>query len=111
MLPKAPKADDDTALMVLLCLRRPSRCKRALGWKRWRRLRVRACRLALHASPRAPYVGRAWYDMPWAPRRVPLEPLFKVLLTFIGINGELWFGHESWRWACSWLLVAAVHLC
>ena len=41
--------------------------------------------------------------MPWAPRRVPLEPLFKVLLTFIGINGELWFGHESWRWACAWL--------
>ena len=48
--------------------------------------------------------------MPWAPRRVPLEPLFKVLLTFIGINGELWFGHESWRWACSWLrVVAAFH--
>lgn len=64
-------------------------------WGSWWLLGV--FRLALHASPRAPYVGRAWYDLPWTSRRVPLEPLFKVFLTFIGINGELWFGHESWR--------------
>jgi len=66
-----------------------------LFWGSWWLLGV--FRLALRATPRAPYAGRAWFDLPWAPRRVPLEPLFKVALPFIGINGELWFGHESWR--------------
>ena len=37
---------------------------------------------------------------PWAPRlihQLPLEPIVKVLLPSLGILGELWAGHESYR--------------
>ena len=68
------------------------------GWASWWLLGV--FRLHMRSSSREPYVARAWYDFPWCCcTKVPLEPLLKVLLTFIGINGELWFGHESWRCA------------
>ena len=37
---------------------------------------------------------------PWAPRviqQLPLEPIVKVVLPSLGILGELWAGHESYR--------------
>ncbi|KAK9917098.1 hypothetical protein WJX75_000858 [Coccomyxa subellipsoidea] len=64
------------------------------GWATWWLIGV--FRLYLKSSVKAPYSARTWYDFPFS-SRVPIEPLLKVLLTFIGINGELWFGHESWR--------------
>lgn len=51
-------------------------------------------------AKRRPYVARAWFPWPTKPQwlsSLPLEPWCKVLLPFIGINGELWAGHESWR--------------
>ena len=50
------------------------------------------------SSGRSPYSAQGWFEFPWA-KHIPLEPVLKVALTFIGINGELWFGHESWRYA------------
>lgn len=52
------------------------------------------------AAARRGFASRAWYPVFFGPgwlRRVPLEPLIKIILPFIGINGELWLGHESWR--------------
>ena len=51
------------------------------------------------SSSRAPYRARAWHAVPGAGRlrAFPLEPVLKLVACFIGINGELWFGHESWR--------------
>ena len=67
------------------------------GWATWWLLGV--FNLYMRSSSRAPYSARAWYEFPWCSCscNVPLEPLLKVALTFVGINGELWFGHESWR--------------
>ena len=64
------------------------------GWATW--WLVGLFRAYMASSGKAPYSARAWYDFPWG-KRLPLEPILKVVLTFIGINGELWFGHESWR--------------
>lgn len=44
-----------------------------------------------------PFSSRTWFDFPFL-KSVPVEPLCKVVFTFIGINGELWFGHESYRY-------------
>ena len=67
------------------------------GWAAW--WLVSVLRLYLASSTKAPYASRCWYEFPWG-KRAPLEPILKVVLTFIGINGELWFGHESWRSVC-----------
>lgn len=66
------------------------------AWGTWWLIGV--FRLYMKSSARAPYTARSWYEFPSC-SRIPIEPLLKVLLTFIGINGELWFGHESWRYA------------
>jgi hypothetical protein len=47
-----------------------------------------------------PFSSRPWYHAFFGPtwlRRIPLEPVLKVILPSIGILGELWLGHESWR--------------
>ncbi|KAK9857593.1 hypothetical protein WJX84_006077, partial [Apatococcus fuscideae] len=54
-------------------------------------------RLYLRSSTKVPYHSRTWYEWPWWPHGVPLEPFAKVLLPFIGINGELWAGHDHYR--------------
>ncbi|KAK9803119.1 hypothetical protein WJX73_006959 [Symbiochloris irregularis] len=54
-------------------------------------------RLYLRSSTKFPYISRSWYEWPWWVRSVPLEPLFKVVFPFIGINMELWAGHVSYR--------------
>ena len=46
------------------------------------------------------FTSKPWYRVFFGPlwlRRMPLEPMLKVILPFIGILGELWIGHESWR--------------
>ena len=43
---------------------------------------------------------KSWYRVFFGPvwlRRIPLEPLIKVILPTFGILGELWLGHPSWR--------------
>lgn len=48
--------------------------------------------------------GKGFRSRPWHPvffgsarvRRLPLEPIFKIVLPAIGILGELWLGHESY---------------
>ena len=61
-----------------------------------------ACaRLQLHTAgqPRARgFRSQAWYPLVWGGRSLPAEPILKVLLTFVGINAELWAGHTSYRW-------------
>lgn len=74
------------------------------GWATW--WLVGVFRLYMNSSVRAPYQARTWYEFPSNCCKVPLEPLLKVLLTFVGINGELWFGHESWRYVLATLLGA-----
>lgn len=47
-----------------------------------------------------PFRTRGWQAAPFGPaavRALPLEPLVKLTLPFVGILGELWLGHESWR--------------
>ena len=39
-----------------------------------------------------------WYPLTWRWKALPLEPLLMVLLTFVGINAELWAGHKSYRY-------------
>ena len=44
--------------------------------------------------------SKSWYNVFFGPvwlRRMPLEPLIKIVLPFFGILGELWLGHPSWR--------------
>ncbi len=67
------------------------------AWATWWLIGI--FRTYMLSSGRSPYSARCWFEFPWA-KRIPLEPILKVALTFIGINGELWFGHESWR--CAW---------
>ena len=67
------------------------------AWATWWLIGI--FRTYMLSSGRSPYSARCWFEFPWA-KRIPLEPMLKVALTFIGINGELWFGHESWR--CAW---------
>lgn len=43
---------------------------------------------------------RGWQLLPFGPlrlRSVPLEPFVKLVLPVVGILGELWLGHESFR--------------
>lgn len=39
-----------------------------------------------------------WYPLTWRGKALPLEPLLMVLLTFVGINAELWAGHKSYMY-------------
>lgn len=55
-------------------------------------------RLHFKSSEKKPFKSRAWYPFLW-PKSVPLEPLLKVVFPFIGINGELWAGHDHYRYA------------
>lgn len=62
-----------------------------------------AMAMATHrsSSPSAgQFSSKPWYRVFFGPlwlRRMPLEPLLKVFLPGMGILGELWLGHESWR--------------
>lgn len=52
------------------------------------------------AAARRSFFPRAWYLCPWGTswmRQLPLEPIIKIVLPCIGILGELWLGHPSWR--------------
>ena len=51
-----------------------------------------------------------WYSLTWRGRGVPLEPLLMVLLTFMGINAELWAGHKSYRYENTQLQAASLGL-
>ncbi|KAL3147330.1 hypothetical protein ABBQ32_002814 [Trebouxia sp. C0010 RCD-2024] len=53
-------------------------------------------RLHFRSSEKKPFKSRAWYPFLW-PKSVPIEPLLKVVFPFIGINGELWAGHDHYR--------------
>ena len=68
-----------------------------LEWPRQRTQAAVGARLYFNASGKQPYRTRSWYDFPWAARRVPVEPMLKFVLPFIGINAELWAGHVSYR--------------
>ena len=57
---------------------------------------VSVYRVHLQSTDKKPYKTRAWYPFPW-PKQLPLEPLLKVVFPFIGINGELWAGHDHYR--------------
>ncbi len=65
-----------------------------IGWSTWWLYSI--FRLYLGETTKQPYVSRTWFEFPYL-QSVPVEPLCKVLFTFLGINGELWFGHESYR--------------
>lgn len=68
-------------------------------WSAWWAINI-FINYAQSAGGRRQYTSRTWYSWPGKPQwlaRVPLEPIAKILLPFIGINGELWAGHESWR--------------
>ena len=57
-------------------------------------------RLQLQAAPQPRAGGfrsQAWYPLVWGRRSLPVEPILKVALTFVGINAELWAGHTSYR--------------
>ncbi|BDA48314.1 Transmembrane protein 45B [Coccomyxa sp. Obi] len=56
-------------------------------------------RLQLQATRQAPFRSCAWFPFSWGVRgkQLPLEPILKVLLPFLGINAELWAGHTSYR--------------
>lgn len=56
------------------------------------------CRLYFKSTGKKVYKGKAWYEFPLAGNKLPLEPILKVLFTFIGINAELWAGHVSYRY-------------
>ena len=52
-------------------------------------------RLYMRSTPHQPYASRTWFEFPGL-GKVPLEPMFIIFGTFIGINGELWFGQSDW---------------
>lgn len=66
------------------------------------------------ATPQRPFAARAWYPVfpSSSPsededegekrrrgrfRRLPMEPCLILILCTMGINGELWLGHDSFR--------------
>jgi hypothetical protein len=53
-------------------------------------------RLYLKSNGKTAFQSKAWYEFKYC-TRVPLEPLLKIFLPFIGINGELWAGHSHYR--------------
>ncbi len=53
-------------------------------------------RLHLKSTEKKHFKSRAWYPFIW-PKSIPLEPLLKIVFPFIGINGELWAGHDHYR--------------
>jgi hypothetical protein len=71
-------------------------------WKSGRITVAHTHRLYMRSSRQAPYRSRAWFPLEWGRAgKLPLEPALKVLLTFIGINAELWAGHTSYRCCAS----------
>lgn len=47
-----------------------------------------------------PFRTHGWQRLPVGPSRLrgaPLEPLVKLVLPLVGILGELWLGHDSYR--------------
>eukprot|EP00887_Chlorella_sp_A99_P002855 scaffold6.g2855.t1 len=70
-----------------------------VAWGAWWVLSVFGAFLRSRAH-RQPFRSRTWYALPLGPswlRRFPLEPLLKVVLPLIGVLGELWLGHDSYR--------------
>eukprot|EP00884_Botryococcus_braunii_P010593 jgi/Botrbrau1/19535/Bobra.0035s0029.1 len=65
-----------------------------MGWSSWWLYSI--FRLYLGETTKQQYTSRSWFEFPYL-QSLPVEPLCKVLFTFLGINGELWFGHESFR--------------
>ena len=77
----------------------------ALGFW-WLMGTVRAYARARVSPQRRPFRPRAWYPVffqeenegtPKNRFRLPLEPCLILALCTLGINGELWLGHESFR--------------
>ena len=66
-------------------------------------------RLHFKSSEKKPFKSRAWYPFLW-PKSVPLEPLLKVVFPFIGINGELWAGHDHYRYTALLMHSATTYL-
>lgn len=67
-----------------------------LAWSCW--WSYSTIRLYMKDATKYPFASRTWFEFPLL-KSVPVEPLCKVVFTFVGINGELWFGHESYRHA------------
>lgn len=70
-----------------------------LVWGSWWAICI-ICNYLKANTARQEYVARTWFEWPCAPQwmaRLPLEPFVKIAMPFVGINGELWAGHESWR--------------
>lgn len=69
------------------------------AWGAWWCLCLFSTYVGCLASKR-PFVTRGWWGLPCSPARLrglPLEPLVKVALPLVGILGELWLGHDSFR--------------
>lgn len=50
-------------------------------------------------SQNKPFQSRAWYRVFFGSakfQRLPLEPIIKIALPFMGILGELWLGHDQY---------------
>ncbi|PRW44434.1 Transmembrane 45B [Chlorella sorokiniana] len=70
-----------------------------LAWGAWWALMLYARYVRCLAAKR-PFRTQAWSRLPVGPPRLraaPLEPLVKVVLPLLGVLGELWLGHESYR--------------
>lgn len=48
------------------------------------------------AQQRKEFTSRSYYQSTYI-SKLPLEPLAKLILPFIGILGELWLSHGKWR--------------
>jgi len=59
---------------------------------------VTSCRQSLQKQFQESRRKVPWYPLLWRGKAVPIEPLLMVLLTFMGINAELWAGHISYRY-------------
>ena len=59
---------------------------------------VTLCRQSLQKQVQESRRKIPWYPLTWRGKAVPIEPLLMVLLTFAGINAELWAGHISYRY-------------
>ncbi|KAK9807527.1 hypothetical protein WJX72_001620 [[Myrmecia] bisecta] len=65
-------------------------------WGSWWILSV--FRLHFKSSAKTPFASRGWFEWPtWVPGNLPLEPIAKVVMPFIGILGELWLGHDAYQ--------------